>query len=60
MREHYRLKTPTLAIMTHDGQRIPITIPQGGTVVVVNGPLDGTRLVRVGRQNRDDVHHRRS
>jgi hypothetical protein len=47
MREHYRLKTPTLAIMTHDGQRIPITIPQGGTVVVVNGPLDGTWLVDV-------------
>ena len=47
MSEQYRLKTPTLAIMAHDGQKIPMTIPQGGIVVVVNGPLDGTRLVDV-------------
>lgn len=47
MQEQYRLKIPTLAIMSHAGQNLPITIPQGGMVVVVNGPLDGTRLVDV-------------
>ena len=45
--QRYRLKTPTLAIMAHDGQRIPITIPQGSTIEVIDGPLDGSRLLDV-------------
>jgi hypothetical protein len=47
MREHYRIKNPTLAILDHDGQKIPITIPRGGEIEVIDGPLDGTQLMRV-------------
>jgi hypothetical protein len=46
--EYYRLNTPSLAIMSlPNGKRIPVTIPKGAVVKVVNGPLDGTRLVDV-------------
>lgn len=45
--ECYRLKTPTLAIMVQEGQRIPVTIPLGGVVKLVDGPLNGERLVDV-------------
>jgi len=46
--EYYRLNAPTLAIMSlPNGKRIPVTVPKGGIVKVVNGPLDGTRLVDV-------------
>jgi hypothetical protein len=30
-----------------NGKRIPVTVPKGSVVKVVNGPLDGTRLVDV-------------
>ena len=43
----YRLKTPTLAIIAcEDERKIPITIPEGGTVEVVV-ELNGNRLVDV-------------
>ena len=46
--EYYRLNTPTLAILSlPDGKRIPRTVPKDAVVKVVNGPLDGTRLVDV-------------
>ncbi len=46
--EYYKLNTPTLAIMSlPNGKRIPVTVPKGAIVTVVNGPLDGTRLVDV-------------
>jgi hypothetical protein len=45
--QRYRLKTPTLAIMDHEGQNTPITIPSGAVVEIVNGPLDGNRLLDV-------------
>jgi hypothetical protein len=46
--EYYKLNTPTLAIMSlPNGKRIPVTVPKGAVVKVVNGPLDGTRLVDV-------------
>jgi hypothetical protein len=45
--ECYRLKTPTLAIMVQESQRIPVTIPLGGVVRLVDGPLNGERLVDV-------------
>jgi hypothetical protein len=48
MRGHrFRIQTPTLAIMSQDGHRIPVTIPQGAIVAVIEGPLDGNRLVDV-------------
>ena len=44
----YKLNTPTLAIMSlPNGKRFPMTVPKGTVVKVVNGPLDGTRLVDV-------------
>jgi hypothetical protein len=46
--QHYRLNTPILGIMSlPNDKRIPVTIPKGAVVKVVNGPLDGTRLVDV-------------
>jgi hypothetical protein len=46
--EYYKLNTPTLAIMSlPNGKRIPVTVPKGAVVMVVNGPLDVTRLVDV-------------
>jgi hypothetical protein len=46
--EYYKLNTPTLAIMSlPNGMRIPVTVPKNGVVKVVNGPLDGMRLVDV-------------
>ena len=48
----YRLKIPTLAIMTVDGQKIPVTIPLGGTVEVINTDINGNRLVDVTWEGR--------
>jgi hypothetical protein len=46
--ECYRVDSPTLAIQSlPTGERISRTVPKGAVVVVVNGPLDGTRLVDV-------------
>ena len=43
--EYHRLSKSTLAIMSPtNGKRIPVTVPKGAVVKVVNGPLDGTRL----------------
>jgi len=44
--KQYRMKTPTLAILSCGDQRIPVTIPQGGTVEV-EVELNGNRLVDV-------------
>jgi len=45
--KRYRLNTPTLAIANEDGQHHPVTVPRGAVVKVVDGPLDGNRLVDV-------------
>ena len=45
--QRYRLNTPTLAIIKIEGQHSPVTIPNGAVVKVVNGPLNGNRLVDV-------------
>jgi hypothetical protein len=42
-----RLKTSTLAIVVNDGQNLPITIPAGDLVQVVDGWLSGARLLAV-------------
>jgi hypothetical protein len=41
----YRLKIPTLAIIKLDGQNHPTTVPSGAIVKMINGPLNGNRLV---------------
>jgi len=43
--QRYRLNTPTLAIVKQDGQNRPTTIPPDAVVKVMDGPLDGDRLV---------------
>jgi hypothetical protein len=45
--QRYSLNTPTLAIIQHDGENCPTTVPNGAVVKVVNGPLDGNRLVDI-------------
>jgi hypothetical protein len=45
--KRYRLNTPTLAIMVHDGQHSSVTVPAGDVVKVTSGPLDENRLVEV-------------
>ena len=45
--QRYRIKKPTLAIHTQDGQNIPLTVPRGAEVEIIDGPLDGDRLVDV-------------
>ena len=45
--QRYRIRTPTLAIMDHDGHKIPIMVPVGSEITVVDGPLDGNRLLDV-------------
>jgi len=45
--ERFRMKTPTLAIMTQDGAKIPVMVPKGAEVEVLDGPLNGNRLVDV-------------
>jgi hypothetical protein len=47
VREHYRLNTPTLAIMTLPNEKpIPVTISQG-VLIIVADQLDGTGFVDV-------------
>ena len=43
----YRLTTPTFGIVAEDGQRIPVTIPRGSVITLVDGPPDGDRLIDV-------------
>jgi len=45
--QRFRLNTPTLAIIRHDGQNYPTSIPNRAVVKVLAGPLDGNRLVDV-------------
>ena len=46
--QSYRLKTPTLAILTlEDNHKIPMTIPQGGIVQVTAQDINGNRLLEV-------------
>jgi hypothetical protein len=39
------MKSPTLAILPQD--HVPVMIPKGGEVEVLDGPLNGNRLVDV-------------
>ena len=45
--QRFRMKIPTLAIMTQDGANIAVMIPKGAEVEVIDGPLNGNRLVDV-------------
>lgn len=45
--ERFRLNTPTLAILNQDGKDLPLTVPAGAIVKLVNGPLNGNRFVDI-------------
>jgi len=45
--QRYRLNTPTLAIVSRDGRHSPVTVPLGAVVKVIDGAVDGNRLVDV-------------
>jgi hypothetical protein len=45
--ERYRLNTPTLAILSLDGHRIPVTIPSGGIVLVTSSTYEDRQLVDI-------------
>jgi len=41
------MQSATLAIINLEGQNHPTTVPSGAIVRVIDGPLDGNRLVDV-------------
>jgi hypothetical protein len=43
----YRLNAKTLGILSQNGQRVAVSIPYNAVVTVVNGPLNGNRVVDV-------------
>ena len=45
--KRYLLKTPTLAILSQDGQRLPMTIPHRGVVLVLARHQNDNHLVDV-------------
>ena len=47
--ETYRINSPSVAILSRPsgGKRVTVTIPAGSLVRVLEGPLNGTRLVEV-------------
>jgi hypothetical protein len=45
--ESYRLDRQTLGINSQGEQRISLFIPKGAIVTVIDGPLNGSRMVDV-------------
>ena len=45
--ETYRVRETALAILSTGGERIPVTLPINAILLLVDGPLDGNRLVDV-------------
>jgi hypothetical protein len=43
----YRVRETTFAILSLDGSRIPVTLPVNAIVLLIDGPLDGNRLVEI-------------
>jgi hypothetical protein len=43
----YRMNLPTLGIHSVEGKRVSMLVSTGAIITIVNGPLDGTRLVDV-------------
>ena len=49
----YTLRTATLGILlTEDSHRIPVTIPVGATVIVIDANVNGNRFVDVEREGK--------
>ena len=43
----YRITSPTFAMFCRDGNRGTLIVPVGAVVLLIDGPLDGNRLVDV-------------
>jgi hypothetical protein len=43
----YRVRETALAILSTGGERLPVTLPINAIIVLIDGPLDGNRLVDV-------------
>jgi hypothetical protein len=64
--QRYRIKTPTIALAPGDmaGRKVAITIPEGGIVEITEGPIDGSRSLRVRWEGKEcemftqDLHER--
>lgn len=51
--QHFRLKSSILGIATdNDGHRVPVALPQGDTVEVIQTDINGNRLVSVSWQGK--------
>jgi hypothetical protein len=46
-RQYYRMRIPTVAVSIHDGQKVMVTIPEGGEIEVVGDPLDSDGFLNV-------------
>ena len=45
--ETYRVRETALAILSTGSERIPVTLPINAIIILIDGPLDGNRLVDV-------------
>jgi hypothetical protein len=45
--QRFRMQSPTLAIMSSDGHRMVVSVPQGAIVAVIDSRSDGNRLLNV-------------
>jgi len=43
----YRVRETALAILSSGGERVPVTLPINAILILLDGPLDGNRLVDV-------------
>ena len=41
------MKTPTLAILDQDGNKLPLSLPQGAEVEVPTGPVNENQIIDV-------------
>jgi hypothetical protein len=45
--QKYRVRETALAILSSGGERVPVTLPINAILILIDGPLDGNRLVDV-------------
>ena len=45
--KRFRLRSPSLGIMSSDGHRIPVTIPINAIIQIADEPFNGNRLVDI-------------
>lgn len=55
MKQHrsYRIKTPTMAILSTDGHRVIVTVPVNVVIRISQDPREGDRLIDVVWNNKN-------